>query len=381
MAHTVRVGATQGLSREPSLSYRDVGVASSDEMRSFGSAIELFKSTRNFSRLVAPDSLHGVAEPYASVLPLSADLSLAIATDGVGTKILVAEELHRYDTVGIDCVAMNANDIICVGAEPIAMVDYMAVKAADTEQLKDLAEGLVEGARQAHVSIPGGETAQVGEMLADSEDAFDLVGTCVGTMAPKAEIVGQSIRAGDALIGYASTGIHSNGLTLARRAFRSKGWPLERYVEDFGRTLGEELLAPTRIYVDLAQDLRRALDVHAFAHITSDGFINLNRVPPEVGERVGFEITDLPSIPPVFHLIGELGEIPAAEMFRVFNMGVGFCAVVPEAEAERALAIGTAQGIESTRLGSVTTECPGEVTIHANGVHLRSEGKRFVPIG
>ncbi len=380
MARAVRVGAIQGLKGEPSLSYRDVGVASSDEMRSFGSAIELFKSTRNFARHVAPDDLHGVAEPYASVLPLSDDLSLAIATDGVGTKILVAEELHRYDTVGIDCVAMNANDIICVGAEPIAMVDYMAVKAADTEQLRELAKGLVEGARQAHVSIPGGETAQVGEMLADSEDAFDLVGTCVGTMAPNAVIVGQSIRAGDALIGYASTGIHSNGLTLARWAFQSKGWSLGRYVEDFGRTLGEELLAPTRIYVDLAQNLRSALDVHAFAHITSDGFINLNRVPPEVAEQVGFEITALPSTPPVFDLVGRLGDVAKDEMFRVFNMGVGFCAVVPEAQADEAMAIGNQWGIDGIRLGSVTTDHPGTVTIHADDVHLQSCGKTFKPL-
>lgn len=377
MAHTVHLGATQGLEGEPALSYRDVGVASSDEMHSFGKAIDLFKTTQKFARQGEPEPLGGVAEPYASVLRLTEELCLAIATDGVGTKILVAEEIGRYDTVGVDCVAMNANDLLCVGAEPIAMVDYMAVKSTNGDQLEQLAVGLVEGARQAHISIPGGETAQVGEMLAGSEDAFDMVGTCVGTVTRDKVIYGQCIKPGDALVGYASTGIHSNGLTLARHVFEKAGWHLRDVVEDLGHQLGEELLAPTKIYVDLALALRSALDIRAFAHITSDGFINLNRVPPGVAKATGFEITELPSTPPVFALIQELGGIADEEMFRVFNMGIGFCAVVPEGQADQAVAIGRQWDIDGMRLGTVTTADPGTVTIRAGDVQLRSCGKTF----
>ncbi len=366
--------------RTAPFSYSEAGVASSEEMRSFGSAIDLFRSTAAFPRSCGPPAdLGGLSEPYASVLDLSKiapNLALALATDGVGTKLLVAEALGKYDTAGIDCVAMNANDILCVGAEPIAMVDYIAVKSTDTDQLRELAEGLVEGARQAHVSIPGGETAQVAEMLAGGDKAFDLVGTCAGTVALDKVIVGREIAEGDAIIGYASTGIHANGLTLARRVFERAGWGFGRRVPEFGRTLGEELLEPTAIYVDLALALREALDVHAFAHITSDGFINLTRVPSAVAQKAGFAITALPETPPVFELIRRLG-VRDEELFRVFNMGVGFCAVVPEAAAEQAIALGTKHGHRATRLGGVTADQPGRVTIHADGIHLRSHGKQF----
>lgn len=360
--------------REPGLSYRDVGVASSEEMRSFGRAIDLFRSTHAFARRGWPLDFPGVAEPYAAVLDLGGNLGLAIATDGVGTKLLVAEALGKYDTVGIDCVAMNANDILCVGAEPVAMVDYVAVKATDSDQLLELARGLVEGARRARVSIPGGETAQVAEMLAGGDGAFDLVGTCVGTVALDAVITGERAAPGDALIGYASTGIHSNGLTLARRVFERAGWGLGRHVPEFGRTLGEELLEPTAIYADLALALREALDVRAFAHVTSDGFLNLARA------GAGFDIAFLPPEPAVFALIRELGGIPDEELYRVFNMGAGFCAVVPEGEAERALAMGAERDVAGWRLGSVTAEHPAEVRIDAGGVRLRGAGKRFAPL-
>ncbi len=374
---------------EPALTYRDVGVASSDEMRSFAGAIKRFRTTHGFSRIAPPHDL-GVDEPYASVLDLrefAPNLGLAIATDGVGTKILVAEALQKYDTVGIDCVAMNANDILCVGAVPVSMVDYIAVKSTDNNQLDELAKGLVEGARLAHISIPGGETAQVGEMLADSGEAFDLVGTCVGTVALDRVLDGERIEPGNALIGYASTGIHSNGLALARKVFQQAGIKITDHVSEFERTLGEELLEPTAIYVDLALALRNELNVRMFSHITSDGFINLTRLPRSARQDMGFEITALPEKPPVFELIQERGGIEDAEMFRVFNMGIGFCAVVPEQEAERALAIGDEVGISGMRLGTVTArkpeaaDCSEMVTIRTDHVSLRSCGKQFERIG
>ena len=368
-------------SPKAALSYRDVGVASSEEMSSFGPALKLLQSTSRFARHGQPMGFCDVAEPYASVLDLGAGLGLAITTDGVGTKQIVAEALGRYDTVGIDCVAMNANDIVCVGAEPVAMVDYVGVKSMDGNQFLELAKGLAEGAERARISIPGGETAQIREMLAERDEAFDLVGTCVGTVALEDVIMGDQVALGDVLVGYASTGIHSNGLTLARKVFKRAGWTFDHHVEEFGQTLGEELLEPTAIYVDLALALRAEMSVRAFAHITSDGFANLKRIPPSVAKRVGYEITNLPPEPrPIFEAVQRLGGIPDEEMYRVFNMGVGFCAVVPEADAARALAIGEECGVEGWRLGSVTTEHPGEVHIDAGGVRLRSVGKQFQPL-
>lgn len=381
MAQAARLRAPREARSEAALSYQSVGVASSEEMRSFGSALDIFKSTYDYPRHAKPVGFEGVAEPYASVLKLGGNLGLAIATDGVGTKILVAEALGKYDSVGIDCVAMNANDIVCVGAEPHAMVDYIAVRSTDTHQLRDLAVGLAKGAELAHISIPGGETAQVAEMLAGTDEAFDLVGTCVGTVPLDEMIFGKDITVGDALIGYRSTGIHSNGLTLARRVFASADLGLRDHIPELGGTLGAELLKPTAIYVDLARALREQLTVRAFAHITSDGFINLNRVPKDVAAKTGFEISSLPDTPPIFAVIQEMGGIGDEEMFRVFNMGVGFCVVVPEPEAGRAIAVGDECGIPGMRLGTVTEACPGEVRIDARGVRLQSERKRFEPLG
>src|SRR5205814_1343026 len=178
---------------------------------------------------------------FANVLQVSPDIGIAISTDGVGTKILIAEQLERFDTVGIDCVAMNANDILCVGARPISMVDYIAVQQADPKLLGEIAKGLHDGARAAGINIPGGEIAQVREMVHGSPDgyAFELVGTCVGTVHPDRVIVGEAVRPGDLVVGIASSGIHSNGLTLARRVLfeHCKLQPTDRLAET-GKTAG-----------------------------------------------------------------------------------------------------------------------------------------------
>jgi phosphoribosylformylglycinamidine cyclo-ligase len=331
--------------------YQQVGVLPTGDMRSFASALEILRGTFAFPRLGAPTTDFGF---YASVLQLTADLGLAISTDGVGTKLLVAQAAGKFDTVGIDLVAMNANDIICVGAEPIAMVDYVAVESSDSDQLREIALGLREGARQARISIPGGETAQVAEMLHHDPHgrAFDLVGTCVGTVPMDRVILGQDVAPGDAVIGFSSSGIHSNGLTLARNVFLSHAeWSLDRHVAEFGRSLAEELLEPTRIYVALAMDLLESTTIHALAHITSDGLMNLNRV---AADNVAFDIDYLPAAPPVFDLLSKLGHVEDAEMYAVYNMGIGLCAVLPEADGEPALALGRQHGLEAWRLGTVT---------------------------
>lgn len=276
---------------------------------------------------------------YAAVLELPGGQGLAIGTDGVGTKIMIAEAMGRYDTVPIDMIAMNVNDLVCVGAEPFALVDYVAIGRIDDGVFEQLGRGLLEGARQSGITIPGGETAQIGEMLRGSgpTEGFDLVGTAVG-LVPWNEInLGADVRPGHVVIGLASSGLHSNGYSLARRVLLDDaGLALDAKPEELARTLGEELLEPTRIYVREALALRDAkIAASALLHITGDGFCNLNRVAADVG----FVLDELPEPPPLFGLIERLGGVAKAEMYSVFNMGIGFCVVVAPEDADRAMSV------------------------------------------
>ncbi len=302
---------------------------------------------------------------YANVLDLGNNVGLAISTDGVGTKIMVAEAMGKYDTIGIDCIAMNVNDIVCVGAEPIAMTDYIAVQEADAGMLAELAVGLKRGAELARITIPGGEIAQVREMV----NGIDLVGTCVGLVPVDRILTGSAAQPGDALIGFASSGIHSNGLTLAREVLLGEQTSrLSQYVAELGRTLGEELLEPTRIYVDLALRLLAGVDVRALMHITGDGFLNLARIDAPVG----FRIEELPEAPPIFELIRSAGKLGAADMYLSYNMGIGFCAVVPEADVARTLGIANEAGVPAWRIGTLTDD--PEHLVDIAPARLRSRG-------
>jgi phosphoribosylformylglycinamidine cyclo-ligase len=264
---------------------------------------------------------------YASVIRIDERTGIALSTDGVGTKLLVAERLGRFDTVGIDCVAMNVNDVICVGAEPLAMLDYIAIERADPEVCEAIGAGLARGAELAGVEIPGGELAQLGEMVR----GFDVAGACFGTVALEEIVDGAAVRPGDAVIGLPSSGLHSNGYTLARSAL--DGLALEEDPEGrLGRPLGEALLEPTEIYVKPALELlRSAAGVHGLAHITSGGLGNLTRLAADVG----YEIDEPLPVPPIFTLVQERGGVSDEEMRDVFNLGCGFCVVVA-AEAEEA---------------------------------------------
>jgi phosphoribosylformylglycinamidine cyclo-ligase len=285
---------------------------------------------------------HPGAEPvldngyFANVIPVSSRVGVAISTDGVGTKLLVAQAVGRYDTVGIDCVAMNVNDVVCVGATPVSLVDYIAVEAPSHELLEPLARGLYRGCELAGVNIPGGETASVREMLRGARPgrAFDLVGTCIGIVALDRVIGGAKVRDADVLLGLESSGIHSNGFTLARRALLGQGGlSYEDHVPELGTTLAEELLRPTRIYVREALALLGSgIEVKALAHMTGGGLWNLVRTQAPVS----FRIERWPEPPPIFGLIQRLGRVPDEEAFSVFNMGVGFCVVVAAADCDRA---------------------------------------------
>jgi phosphoribosylformylglycinamidine cyclo-ligase len=270
---------------------------------------------------------------FAGVLELESGLGLALSSDGVGTKVIVAEALGRFDTVGIDCIAMNVNDVICVGAEPIAVLDYIAVEDADPEVLEQLARGLRSGAEEAGVEIPGGELAVLPELIRGhpSPRGFDLVGFCVGLVELDAVVTGERVESGDVVVGVPSSGVHSNGLTLARRALPDLA---ETPAELGGRAVGDALLEPTAIYVRAVRELLDSgVDVRGLAHITGDGFLNLLRLQA----KVGFKIDAPLPVPALFELIGERGGVDDAELWDVFNMGCGFCCVVPFEQAEAAV--------------------------------------------
>jgi phosphoribosylformylglycinamidine cyclo-ligase len=308
---------------------------------------------------------------FANVIDIGGGVGLGICTDGVGSKAIVARMMGKYDTIGIDCVAMNVNDLLCVGARPLSMVDYIATDRADAAMLDGIAVGLAEGARQAGVSIPGGEIAQ----LRDVVTGFDLVGTAVGTVPLDRVIVGEGVVPGDRVVGIASSGIHSNGYSLARRVFfEQAGLSVDHVFPELGCTLGEELLRPTHIYVpEILEIIERIASVKALLHITGDGLLNL----PRVAAEVGFVLDDLPPPPPIFALIEKHGGVSRAEMFEVYNMGIGFCVVVGEADAGATLAILARHGRQAAVIGHAVTD-PGR-SVRLPRQHLVGRGKRFHP--
>jgi phosphoribosylformylglycinamidine cyclo-ligase len=328
--------------------YADAGVDAAGAHDALGGLVEVLRgiNTGKPSRSVL-QSGH-----YAAVLRIDDRTGLAFCTDGVGSKVVVAEQAGRFDTVGIDCVAMNVNDVICVGAEPIALVDYIAVEDAQPAMLRAIAEGLREGAEQAGVEIPGGELAQLPELIRGhpSPNGFDLCASCVGLVPLDRIVTGAGIQPGDALIGIPSSGVHSNGLTLARRVLSDLR---EAPPELGGRTVADELLTPTVIYVRAVLELLGSdVDVRGLAHITGDGFLNLTRLDAEVGYRID---APLP-VPPVFRLIGERGPVEDAELWEVFNMGCGFCVVVPQADAEAAVELLGRHHAGTAVIGEITSE-------------------------
>ncbi len=280
---------------------------------------------------------------YASVLRIDDRTGVAFGTDGVGTKMLVAERLGDFTTIGIDCIAMNVNDLICVGAEPIAMLDFILCAEADPEVCGAIGVGLRRGAELAGIEIPGGEIAQVGDIVSGVE----LSGSAIGLVELDAIVDGGRAEPGDALIGLPSSGLHSNGYTLARRALAEL--PLDD--DRLGRPLGQVLLEPTEIYVPAVLDLlRSAVDVRGLAHITGDGLNNLTRL----AAPVGYEISDPFEVPAVFALIAERGDISQDEMYEVFNMGCGFVCVVAATDAEEAVQLLRGHYPGAKRIGTVT---------------------------
>jgi phosphoribosylformylglycinamidine cyclo-ligase len=259
---------------------------------------------------------------YAGLVDIG-DRYLALAADGVGTKLLVAEAIDDYSTIGIDCMAMNVNDLVAQGVEPVAFVDYLAVEEPDDETAEDIGEGLRRGAEQAGVALIGGETA----VMPDVIKGLDIAGTCAG-LAPKDALFPGEAEPGDAVVGWPSSGIHSNGLTLAREAVTRAHEYTDPFPPNPDRTIAEELLEPTRIYTDVLESLR-TYDTHAAAHVTGGGWTNLTRMGAH-----RYEISDPFDAQSVFEFVQQEGNVDDAEMHRTFNMGTGFVAALPEDDAE-----------------------------------------------
>lgn len=259
--------------------------------------------------------------------------AIAMSTDGVGSKILIAKQMEKYDTVGIDCIAMVVNDILCVGAEPIAMVDYLAVEHPNPEIAKEIGKGLKVGCQQAKIAMIGGETASLPKIIKD----FDLAGTGIGTVDKNKIITGTEIKDGDIILGITSSGVHSNGLSLARKALLdiANYKVTDKLPTDNSVTVGEALLEPTIIYVDpIIELLNSDVEVHGLGHITGGGFSNLKRL----NHNMTYIIDNLPEPLPIFKAIQATG-IEDKEMYHVFNMGIGFAVILDEKYKDQALEI------------------------------------------
>ena len=343
------------------MTYKKAGVDNDKEKIALSGLLKWIEKTFQFRKKEGSVKLK---EGYfANVLDIAAGRGIAISTDGVGTKVLVAQLMGKYDTVGIDCVAMNVNDILCVGAEPISMVDYIAVDVPDPGLLEEIGRGLYEGAKLAKISICGGELAQLKEMIKGYRKGcqFDFVGTAIGLVDLNKIITGQNIQDRELVLAFFSSGIHSNGFTLVRKVLLEKSkLDVDSYIPELGRTLGEELLEPTLIYVSpVIEMIKSKINLKALIHITGGGFFNLNRV----NAPVSYVLDNLPEPQPIFSLIQRMGEVPDEEMFRVFNMGVGFCLVVPEQELDAIYKIIKKHNMKIHRIGYTKKDGKREIFI------------------
>ena len=288
---------------------------------------------------------------------------LASSTDGVGTKLAVARALGEHGTVGIDLVAMVVDDLVVCGAEPLFLQDYIACGKVLPERVAAIVAGIAEGCVQAGCALVGGETAEHGDLM--GADEYDLAATGVGVVEADAVLGPQRVRAGDVLIALGSSGLHSNGYSLVRRVLRDAGLPLSAEPPELGRTLGAELLAPTRIYARDCLALVAGTAAHAFAHVTGGGIPgNLVRVLPPNLDAVADRATWRPQ--PIFDLIARRGGVAAGEMERTFNLGVGMIAVVAAADADRAVGLLRDRSVPAWVLGEVTA---GAGSVRMTGSH------------
>jgi len=324
------------------ITYKDAGIDIKKIRQSQATIGRLISSTHKLQKRVKTMSGFG---HYAGIVEMPGGKLLATHTDGVGTKIIIAQMMKKYDTVGIDCVAMNVNDIICTGAMPISFVDYIAANRNDQEIFTQIVRGLVRGAKKAEVPIVGGETAILPDLMSEKNFSFDLAGMVVGILNKQDMILGDTITPGDVIIGVKSSGLHSNGYSLARKVLLPK-YSLRHRIKRLG-TLGDALLAPTEIYVKPVLEALSECDIHGLAHITGGSFTKLLRL-----KKIGYMLDNLPEPPEIFQII-ENEDVEKEEMYKTFNMGIGFCLISPEEEEERIDEIFKKHGLHCRQVGSI----------------------------
>ncbi len=349
---------------EKTMTYAKAGVADIEGTKSVLAKNLAFSFSSRNGRVGQPVFPIG---HYAGLVDLGDGRVLGLHVDNVGTKVLIANQMERFDTIGIDCVAMCANDLICAGLEPFAFLDYIAISKPSPSKIKAIAVGIVEGAKQADMAVVGGETAVVPDLLAASA-GLDLVGMAAGICDKDRLVLGDKSRIGDILIGVASSGIHSNGLSLARKILL-KEHDVNDWIPELRRSLGEELLEPTRIYVKPVLELLAESKIHGLAHITGGGLGKLNRIVSQA--KLGAELDQLPDVPTIFKMIQEDGGIVDHEMYRTFNMGVGLVLVCPKNEEDSVIQTFERRGQDAFPLGKLTRR---------TGVRVRTSKGRVVSL-
>ena len=305
------------------VTYKKVGIDISEIKKSQKAIGKLISSTHKLQKKAK--ITHGFGH-YAGIVEIPGGKLLATHTDGVGTKVIIANMMKKFDTIGIDCVAMNVNDIICIGATPISFVDYIAANKNNQRIFKQIVSGLVRGAKKSSVPIVGGETAIMPDLISGKGFGFDLAGMVVGILSKKQMILGDKIKPNDIIIGVKSSGLHSNGYSLARKVLSK--YSLKQKFKGVG-ILGNALLKPTEIYVKPVLEAIEKCSIHGLAHITGGSFTKLLRL-----KQIGFELDNLPKTPPLMQLIQDSG-VKSDEMYKTFNMGVGFCIIAPQSEVKK----------------------------------------------
>ena len=328
--------------------YKDAGV----DVTAGYKAVELMK--QHVAKTMVPGVVSGIGG-FGGLFELTeiknmSRPTLVSGTDGVGTKLKIAFLMDKHDTVGIDCVAMCANDVVCCGAKPLFFLDYIAVGKNVPERVADIVSGVANGCVQAGCALIGGETAEMPGFY--PVDEYDLAGFCVGAVDLDCVIDGSKTKAGDALIGVESSGVHSNGFSLVRKVFRINEENIRLYMADLGRTLGEELLTPTKIYVKSLLALQEKCEVRAVSHTTGGGFYeNIPRMLQK-GHCAKISKASLPTRP-IFEILQKTGNIPEHDMYNTFNMGIGLCLDVPSEQADEAVRILNSNGEKAHIIGEI----------------------------
>ena len=325
------------------ITYKKAGVDISEIKKSQRAIGKLIESTHNLQKLAKMK--HGFGH-YAGIVEIPGGKLLATHTDGVGTKVIISNMLKRYDTIGIDCIAMNVNDIICIGATPISFVDYIAANKNDQKIFKQIVSGLVKGAKKSAMPIVGGETAIMSDLISGKGFGFDLAGMVVGMLSKKEMVLGDKIKSNDVIIGIQSSGLHSNGYSLARKALLSK-YSVKDNIKGVGN-LGNALLRPTEIYVKPVLEALKKCKINGLAHITGGSFTKLLRL-----KKIGYHLDNMPKTPALMQLIEDTG-VKNEEMYKTFNMGVGFCIISPENQVKDIHKIFNKHKMKSYEIGRIS---------------------------